>query len=676
MKREKKETRIEVADFETTTYKGIEFTEVWSAATVQIGSEDVQVFHSIGDLFDYYCMLDENLVVYFHNLKFDGQFILYYLSEVLHYEQAVDFAHNKIEEDDFKFCKRYRMPEKTYQYLISDKNQWYSILVKINRHIIEFRDSYKLLPFSVKSIGKAFNTKHKKLDMEYEGFRYSGCNITDQEMEYIKNDVLVVKEALEFMFAQGHTKMTIGACCLSEFKALCLSYDVYFPNLYEMPIDEEHDAKTAGDYILKSYRGGWCYLDKARAGKIARNGTTADVNSLYPSMMSSESGNMFPTATPTFWTGNFIPEKATDGEHYFFVRVRCRFYLKKGMLPFIQIKRCTLYDGRESLATSDFIDKTGKHHKFCKIGDTVIDTKQTMTMTMTDYYLFLEHYDVEEFEILDGCYFWGEVGIFDDYINRYKKIKLESKGALRTLAKLFLNNLYGKLAATTNSSFKVCYTKDDGVLGYIPVEEHDKTPGYIACGSAITSYARNFTIRAAQQNYHSGKRGFIYADTDSIHCDLKPEEIKGIKVHDKDFCCWKLESCWDEAFFVRQKTYIEHVTHEDLKPIEEPYHSIKCAGMTNHCKHLFQLALEGNYIKEGYIEEPERRWNDEADGIAEEGNVKLWTEEELAFLFDDDGHQIRKSYADFNLGLTIPGQLKARTIRGGVVLFNDYYTMR
>ena len=54
--------------------------------------------------------------------------------------------------------------------------------------------------------------------MEYEGLRYPGCIITPEEREYIANDVLVVKEALEIMFSEGHTKLTIGSCCLDEFK--------------------------------------------------------------------------------------------------------------------------------------------------------------------------------------------------------------------------------------------------------------------------------------------------------------------------------------------------------------------------------------------------------------------------------------------------------------------------
>ena len=82
------------------------------------------------------------------------------------------------------------------------------------------------------------------------------------------------------------------------------------------------------------------------------------------------------------------------------------------------------------------------------------------------------------------------------------------------------------MASSTNSSFKYAYVKEDKTIGYIQVQEDAKIPGYIPVGSAITSYARNFTIRAAQKNYHGpDKPGFVYADTDSIHCDISPDKV-------------------------------------------------------------------------------------------------------------------------------------------------------
>lgn len=620
---------------------------------VELYTEDVIIFHSISDTLEFLLSLDGDITIYYHNLKFDGNFWISFLLSDLKIPQA--FNGDETDPKTGTFIKNKDMPNDTFKYSISDKGAWYTITIKENNRIIEIRDSLKLIPLGVKRIGKSFKTKHHKLDMEYEGYRYAGCEITPQEKEYIANDVLVVKEALEIMFDEGHTSLTIGACCLTEYKQMSNKY-VYkerFPNLRKIKLDEEkYGSPDADAYIRKSYKGGWCYLVPNKSAKILHSGTTADVNSLYPSVMSSESGNYYPVGRPYFWTNvsHLPPKKQVDNhEVYFFIRIRTRFYLKPGKLPFIQIKGSPFYSPTKALETSDVWDKHNQRYAQYYVNKEghVVPALVTLTLTCTDYYLLLEHYDLKDFEILDGCCFQCEKGIFDDYIEKYKRIKLTSTGGIREIAKLFLNNLYGKLATSPNSSFKKCFIKPDGAIGFYNITEDTKSVVYIPCGSAVTSYARNFTINAAQLNYHGpDKPGFIYADTDSIHCDLLPDQIQGIKVHDKDFCCWKLESCWDKAIFVRQKTYIEHVTHENLEPISEPYYNVKCAGMPDRAKDLFVDSMEGR-IRADY----------------------KYTKEELEYI------SIKRNMEDFKIGLTVPGSLKPKRIKGGVILVDGYYQM-
>lgn len=643
-----------MGDFETTVYKGQVNTEVWASACVELFTEDVKIFHSIGEQFDYFKSLKQNIIVYYHNLKFDGAFWLSYLMVDLGFKQACEHLDA---ENPFKvmWLKEKEMLNNTFKYSVSDRGQWYTIIIKVGGHFIEIRDSLKLLPFSVKRIGESFGTRHKKLDMEYTGFRYAGCEITDEEKQYIANDVLVVKEALEIMFNEGHTDLTIGSCCLKEYKRSVGNddYKMFFPNLYEMSIDKNrYGYENVGEYIRKSYRGGWCYLVKGKEGKIYNNGCTFDVNSLYPSMMSSESGNYYPVGTPHMWTGNIIPDEALIPQRYYFIRIKTRFYIKKDKLPFIQIKSSHLYKGTECLETTDVFNKeTGLYSPYyIGFDGSVKDTRVELVLTMTDFELLKEHYELVDFEILDGCWFYAEIGLFDAYMEKYKTMKMNNKGALRELAKLFLNNLYGKMASSTDSSFKVAYLKEDKSIGFMACMENGKKPGYIPVGSAITSYARNFTIRAAQMNYHGkDKAGFIYADTDSIHCDIPWNMVSGVKIHDKNFCCWKPESCWDVAIFTRQKTYIEHVVQENLQDIDKPYYNIKCAGMPKKCKNLFELSMQG-------FEPPEGDDN--------------YTEEEREFL----SH--KRTLEDFTIGLSVPGKLRPKRIRGGVLLVETPYKMR
>ena len=655
----KRKYRYFVGDFETTVYKGQVSTEVWASAIVELYTEDVKIFHSIGETFEHLISLNENIICYYHNLKFDGSFWLSFLLVDLGFKQA--FTTFNEDGTQGEWLKERDMQNNSFKYSISNKGMWYNLIIKVGGHFIELRDSLKLLPFSVEKIGKSFGTKHKKLDMEYTGLRYEGCDITPEEQKYIKNDVLVVKEALEIMFDGGHNALTIGSCCLEEYKKIMADdYDEFFPDMYSIPLDKNiFGEENAGEWLRHSYKGGWCYLVKGKENKIYNNGTTADVNSLYPSMMSSESGNRYPVGKPFFWSGNFIPDKALQDNTYYFVRIKTRFYIKKNMLPFIQIKGSFLYRGTEALETSDYFDpKTEKYSRYYQDFRGIHDTSVILTLTMTDFQLMKEHYELVDFEILDGCWFYTQIGLFDGYINKYKKIKMENKGAIRELAKLFLNNLYGKLASSTDSSFKLAFVKEDKSIGFIAVEEHNKKAGYIPCGSAITSYARNFTIRAAQKNYYGvDKKGFIYADTDSIHCDLPPEKITGIEVDDNNFCCWKLESCWDEAIFTRQKTYIEHVTHENLIPVEEiiedgkpkkPYYNIKCAGMPKKCKKLFEKSMHD----------------------IDTNKLQDYTQEEVDFL------KIKRTLKDFKIGLKVPGKLMPKRIRGGTLLVDTTYEMR
>lgn len=647
-----------VGDFETTVFEEQEYTEVWASALVKINTENVLIHNRIEDTFEYLKSLKRNVLVYYHNLKFDGQFWLSFLMTKTKLKNG--YYLNGITAESVSFYEKDEMPNNSFIYSISHLGQWYSITIKTGNHYIEFRDSLKLLPFSVKAIGKAFKTKHQKLTMEYEGVRWAGCEISPEEKEYIANDVLVVKEALEIMFKQGHKKMTIGSCCKAEFKRKWYrrndEFKHMFPDLTLIKLDrEKYGSDDVDEYVRKSYKGGWCYLAKGKEEKLFSNGTTADVNSLYPSVMSSESGNKYPVMKPTFWKGNFIPVQALGNDKFYFIRIRTEFRLKPNKLPCIQVKHNPNYLSTEWLETSDInypeITIRNKHYSAKRIRN-----KVELTLTEMDFELINEQYDLIDLEILDGCFFNAYTGLFDEYIEKYKNIKLKSEGAMRTLAKLFLNNLYGKFAASRISSFKYAYVKEDGSIGFKEQTEFDKETFFIPIGSAVTSYARNFTIRAAQQNYYgANERGFIYADTDSIHCDLLPNEIKGIKVHESNFLHWKLETCWDKGWFVRQKTYIEHVTAKDLTPIDTPYYNIVCAGMSEDCKRLYQISMSDNVNQ--WIEENREEYN--AMHEVEKDYIKT-----------------HREMTDFKDGFYAVGKLAPKTIKGGVILCQTTFQIR
>lgn len=57
---------------------------------------------------------------------------------------------------------------------------------------------------------------------------------------------------------------------------------------------------------------------KGKENRVLRNGFTIDVNSLYPSVMTSDSGNRYPVGIPTWWTGDYIPPEAKAKTNTFY----------------------------------------------------------------------------------------------------------------------------------------------------------------------------------------------------------------------------------------------------------------------------------------------------------------------------------------------------------------------
>ena len=127
-----------MCDFETTVYDGQKDTEVWASASVELFTEDVKIFHSIEEQFNYFVGLNENVVGFYHNLKFDGTFWLDYLLVKLKMEQAVEKTGDS--ETDVEWLQERYMKNNTFKYSISDKGQWYTIIITKNNHFIDTRN--------------------------------------------------------------------------------------------------------------------------------------------------------------------------------------------------------------------------------------------------------------------------------------------------------------------------------------------------------------------------------------------------------------------------------------------------------------------------------------------------------------------------------------------------------
>lgn len=510
------------ADFETTTNEND--CRVWAWGLCEIGKPDN--FHYGNNLDDFFKVLQDkrqNYVLYFHNLKFDGEYIFSWL-----FNNGYSCIEDKKDRKD-----------KTFTTLISDTGQFYSIEiyfeVKQKNHInkVTIYDSLKILNFSVEKIAKDFDLPIKKGSIDYHEDRKVGHILTNEEVEYLKNDVEIMARALEVMFKDNHTKMTIGSDALANYKSINKNFNKYFPILpYDIDID-----------IRKSYKGGFTYLNDVYKEKEVGKGFVLDVNSLYPSVMMYEK---MPFGEPIYFTGKYEEDKLYN---LYIQTISCSFELKKGKVPTIQIKNNLSFIPNEYVKSSD--------------GDIV-----TLTLTSVDLELFLNHYEVSDITYHSGWKFKSIKGLFSSYIEFWTKRKIESKkegnSAMYLISKLFLNSLYGKFGLNPNVRGKYPYLDDEGVVRYKMTAPEIRDSIYIPVASFITSYARKKTITTSQaiKEYTLSKYGkdlYIYSDTDSIHAwGINPDELSSIvDIDDYRLGAWKLESTFVKGKYIRQKCYIE-----------------------------------------------------------------------------------------------------------------------
>lgn len=527
------------ADFETCTWLENE-TYVWAWAVCEIGNEsNIVIDNNIKSFIDY-CYSQKNSTFYFHNLKFDGEFIIYYLLKN-------GFKH-VVKKEDIK--------DNTFTTLISDMGQFYQITVYFTKgnkkvHKVTFIDSLKIIPFSVDEIAKTFDLPISKLKIDYNEPREIGHILTEEENEYIKNDVLIVAKALKTLFDENLTYMTEGSNALHDFKSMITKskYNHLFPTL-DYKLDED---------LRKSYKGGFTYLNPIYEEKDVENVTILDVNSLYPSVMYEKS---LPFGEPIFFDGQYKEDKVYN---LYVQMITCSFEIKEGKIPTIQIKNNMSFMPNEYLESSN-------NEIVC------------LVLTNIDLKLFFEQYNVYDLEFVCGWKFKSVKGIFSEYIDKWITRKIEAtksgnKGQ-RTLAKLMLNSLYGKFATSLDVQSKIPFLTEDDVVHYELSEEEQKEGLYLPIASFITAYAREKTIRTSQaiKTYSLEKYGqdmYIYSDTDSIHTMLPIEELKAFcDIDDVRLGAWKNEGFAKRAKFIRQKSYIEEIDGN----IE-----ITCAGMPKTC---------------------------------------------------------------------------------------------
>lgn len=302
-----------VADFETSHdwRQGLKPAEcsawVWLWTLTKVGNVEREKVEHGFDILSFLKRCDElsqnkTIVVFFHNLKYDGSYLLNVLREEA-------------------------------ETLIDNFGRFYQI--KWNN--VYFWDSLKKINNSVEKIGESFKTQHRKIkDFDYSS-RPAGYIANAKEIEYAENDVLVMSEALSVLLKNGMHGMTVSG---DAFKLAKNSIGwKKFPKLF--PPNDELDR-----LIRPAYFGGWVYLNPKYAEKeINRDFFIYDVNSEYPAICVNE---LLPYGKPVF------VDKIPRG--LFIIRFKALAKLKPGFFPFVSMKGNFRYVQTELLTATDGLE--------------------------------------------------------------------------------------------------------------------------------------------------------------------------------------------------------------------------------------------------------------------------------------------------------------------------------
>ena len=512
------------ADFETTTDE--KDCRIWAYALCNIDDPDEFYYGTSFEEFIEFCSQPKiNYTLYFHNLKFDGSFILSWLLR-----NGYEYISDRKERRPYTFTT-----------LITDRGQFYSIEIYFDvkghhTNKVKILDSLKIFPnFSVERVAEGFGLPIHKLEIDYKQKRPIGWQLTDQEIAYIRNDVEIMARALKVMFEQGLNKMTIAGDAFTSYKSFVPAFRTRFPVL----------TKEVDSDIRLAFRGGFTYVNEIYKEKPVGKGICIDKNSMYPSKMVQKP---LPYGKPEFFEGKYQYDPSMP---LYIQSLTCKFELKKGKIPNIQLKNNLSFMPNEYLTTSK-------------------DQLITISLCNPDYELFLENYDIEDVTYNGGWKFKQCQGMFDAYIDYWMEQKIragkEGNQPVRQIAKLMLNSLYGRFGLSIVARQKYPYLDENGVVKFALLPEEEREPVYIPVACFITSYGRVDTIRTSQQirDYSLKKYGYdayLYSDTDSIHCMLNDEDLEELKdiifLDDYALGAWAKESEFDRAIFIRQKCYVE-----------------------------------------------------------------------------------------------------------------------
>ena len=563
-----------------------------------------------------------NHKVFIHNLSnFDGVFIFKLLLEI---------------SSDVKF-------------IIND-GKFVNITVKFdNKYNLQFRDSYLMLPSSLKKLAKTFKVEDKSIfpykfvnnetifsnyigdvpNFEYfdnisrseynqycNEFKNKKWDLKIETLKYCNQDVRTLYLVLEAFFKDNFEQTRVNASkCVSLPSLAMANFRTNFMKSENIPI-------LMGEmyhFIKKSYSGGAVDVYKPYGKNIYRY----DINSLYPYIMKN---NPMPVGDPTYIEGDSIKIEnlIKDKTKFSFVDVdvNCPTDLN---IPLLLIRHKS-EKGYRSIAP------VGSWNGVY----TSIEINRALELGYS-------------FKYNKAVYFQTD-NIFKDYVDYYYNLKKNSakNSPNYTISKLMLNSLYGRfgmnpylnkhivvnegehLEIMKNFNIVDVYSLLNGkeIVTYENKNEsqlNENNPLVsIAIAAAITAGARVYMSQFKNMNNFT----VYYSDTDSIDID-RPLDPKYVG---DGLGQMKLEHVFKEAVYLAPKLY---------GGITSEYEYIKIKGLKNPLPFNELLSLLKMNKK---LEKPNQKWykslSKEQITIKDEIYTVSITENKRKLIFDKNNYFI------------------------------------
>ena len=488
---------VYTADFETNNFND-EKANVWAWDLCNINTLEHWTGTTLECFFNFLPKIKyKHSIIYFHNLKFDGTFILLHLLK-----------------NNYKYVntKASKLQSLEFTCLIDNMKRFYSISFNLKGKIFEVRDSLKKIPLSVSAIAKAWSLPILKGEIDYKAIREEGHILTDNEVEYIRHDTEIVARAIYDFYKQDMKNLTLSADCMHVYKQIIgkEKFDSYFPVL-----PEKVDA-----YIRNALLGGICYAKETNT--ILHDIKCYDVNSMYPSVMFNFP---LPYGYPVHKKGKPILKK----EEIAILHIKLACEIKPNHF------NCLMYSAHNLFAKNVFIEST---------------EGEELDIYITSFELeeIKKHYETS-ITYIDAYVFKTSRNLFTDYVEKFYNEKKNATGGARQLAKFKLNMLFGRFGLNPRRIQQIPFIGENGELKFLKGAETIEDSVYTAISVCITSYARcKKLIPAVQANWEN----FIYCDTDSMF--LK-DDAKEIEVDKSKLGAWDLEKTFKDIKIIGPKTY-------------------------------------------------------------------------------------------------------------------------